>query len=290
MQAEQSNIVRKLMGAIRKYGIKKYVNQFEKKVKKILETLTTNNFDEYLNTITKAYHNHSRVYFITNNTKDEYNESYKKPVCKFNEKTKIMTIKLFFFMSAISVKQIKNSQWGEYVAYVRKFVKQYADVSRGLIIDLREHTGGTMWINVEELQDVFGTTSLIAFSQTKAKTKDEWINIVKGKITKSKFITKNLAYTKPIAVLVGKNTVSTGEFMGAVFYGRSNTKLFGQPTSGYMSVNGMIKINKSYILNLTTGFATSVDGTFHDNELLDSVVIKTSKPISDAKQWINSLP
>lgn len=286
-QKQQSAIVKNLIKLIRKHGIRKYVATFNKKIKFIVASFVTNDFIDYLNKIVHAYHFHSGVYFVANTTDNKSDIRNQKPICKFNSNTNIMTIRLFFFIGQTAIKIIKDTQWHNYVAYVRDFIKQYSDIACGLILDLRMHTGGTMWINIDELQDIFGTTTLIAFGQTTAK-KDGWLNVNKGKITKSKFMTDQLSFTKPIAVLVGKHTASTGEFIGAVFYGRQNVKIFGSPTAGFMSVNSMMKINQNIVLNLTTGFAISVDGTFHETERLDNIVTITSKPIMAATKWIQN--
>jgi C-terminal processing protease CtpA/Prc len=93
-------------------------------------------------------------------------------------------------------------------------------------------------------------------------TDKKWCNIKDGIVSfKQKFITNKLVFEKPIAIIIGKHTISSGEFITGIFYGRSNVKIFGHKTGGYFSSNNTIELNDDLIFNFTSSLCTTVDGT-----------------------------
>ena len=148
-----------------------------------------------------------------------------------------------------------------------------------------------MWPVVYGLSDILGDTTLFSWNNEKTKKNEKkWNNFINGKVKMGKFITNKLKFTKPIAVIVSRDTSSSGEFIASLFIGRDNTKLFGKntdKTGGFFSVNGGTDINKDINFILTSSLQTTVDGVFHSNEII-KVDQKTSRPITDATKWIKS--
>jgi|AGTN01.1.fsa_nt_gi Periplasmic protease len=56
----------------------------------------------------------------------------------------------------------------------------------------------------------------------------------------------------PIAVLIAKNTASSGEALAISLQGRPNTRFFGEPTAGLSSSNEERKLSDGAVLHLTT--------------------------------------
>ena len=129
-----------------------------------------------------------------------------------------------------------------------------------------------------------GDTTLLAATNKKITKNDYWIHFVNKKNKISKFKTKELKVKIPIAVIFGKHTTSSGEIGAAIFKGRTNTKSFGERSSGLYSGNEDYKINDKYSLVLTTTLYQTVDMEFGKEYLVPDV--KTTKPITEAKKWI----
>ncbi len=292
MQKEHK-IINKIYKLIQTYGIPYYLKKW-KKIDIPNKFSSPEEFISFLNKFVKSYHRHSFIWLVSphKSTIQTELESRPMPNFKWDDKNKIGTIIFYyFFNSSIRSENIKSTN--EIVRIIHtNFVNWIKLGVTGIIIDLRKHTGGNMWPHVESLKDILGDTSLISFGNTLTEFTDKkWSNIQNNKIVwRQKFISDKLAFDKPIAIIVGKNTISSGEFIAAIFYGRSNVRIFGDKinkTVGYLSSNEVIKINKDISFALTNTLCTTVDGTFHINEYLP-VDKMTDTPITDAKKWILS--
>lgn len=296
MTNEYHKIINKVDNIIKKEGIPYYLDKWKK-------PLIPENFKSYedflyfLYKYVQTYHSHSFVYSISKT------EKYKKqnikqdnerpmPEFKYDERTKIGTITYYQFINDYNNEKKTMNDYKKLIKLVQTTLLTWNKKGlNGLIIDLRKHYGGNMWPVVESLLDILGDTSLLSFTNIKAKFSDKkWINIKHGTIMKKddKLITSKIKFNNPIAVIVSHNTASSGEFITGIFYGRSNVKIFGDKTNktaGFFSVNKTIKINDDLIFNLTNKLCTTVDGTFHVDEVI-RVDKKTSSPITDAKDWI----
>lgn len=135
--------------------------------------------------------------------------------------------------------------------------------------------------------NIFEGSTIFGWLNYKAKKQDKiWINIKNGKILyNKKYLSDKLNIDIPIAIIIGNNTSSSDELGAIMFYGRKNVKFFGQKTSGDLSGNETIKINKNITINVTSSLVNTVDGTFHIKEYIEPDKI-TNEPIYDAKKWI----
>jgi len=132
----------------------------------------------------------------------------------------------------------------------------------------------------------FNNTSLLAFDNKKVLLTDKkWVNLINGHLKfNQKFKTTNINTNVPIAIIIGKNTCSTGEFVASAFLGSPYVKFFGHNSSGFLSGNKTYNINK-YILILTEILTTTKIGKFQEYLEPD---IYTENPIDDAKFFINN--
>ena len=282
---DSNNIIKKIIELIRENGIPKYIKKF-KLSKKIPSRFQ--NDDKMVNwinnNIIKKYHKHSFLKnneLIKSNIKNEIHPR-KVPDVFWDDKNKIGRIKYYhFYNSNIESKTQKDKT--KTVKLVRKNIKKWLNKDmKGLIIDLRKHYGGNMWVFVESLVDILGDTTLLAFTNKKITKNEGWINNIRNN---TKFLTKELKVKIPISVIFGKDTNSSGEVSAAILKGRINTKSFGEKSNGKYSVNNNYKINNKYSLILTTTLTQTVDMEFSKDEYLVPD-IKTTKPITEAKKWI----
>jgi hypothetical protein len=162
---------------------------------------------------------------------------------------------------------------------------------KGLILDLRYHTGGNVWPLIRSLKHVLRGATLKANSQEPlGRRANVWERMgTRGGISVGKHTgTAELPhFSAPIAVLIGPNTSSSGEIAAAVFHGRPNSRSFGKPTSGDLSSNGDLWVSEpdGLGIQITSSLITSADGTFHVGERLVPLV-DTTRPVGEAQQWI----
>jgi Peptidase family S41 len=113
---------------------------------------------------------------------------------------------------------------------------------KGWIIDLRENTGGNMAPMITGLGPLFDSEKLGSlidinnhieswfYTEGKYKWENEIVMNVSNPV--------GLGTQRPIAVLIGSHTGSSGEAVLISFIGNKKTRSFGQPTWGLTSGNG----------------------------------------------------
>lgn len=260
---------------INKYGLPHKVKKFNKNQSRILHILsylmntTTHREIEYLNFYAQAYDKHTRVIDISKNRiqlpPKQVMNLRKSPLLSWNNN--ILTIKWFLYLNP------NDGTWKEtldkYVKKNRNLInKELNKKPNKLILDFTDHHGGNMWASILSMEEIYGETTLLAFGKEKVLKKNkDWFNLINGKDKIGEFLTKKLKFQKPIEVLVGDGTISSGELAAATFIGRENVIVKGT-SGGWMSVNEGYKINKDYELNLTAYLITTVDGKFHKKEII----------------------
>jgi len=166
---------------------------------------------------------------------------------------------------------------------------------KGWVVDMRRNGGGNMSPMMAGLGPLTGEGILgyFVYANTPMSKDYAWI-YQKGSLTisKHKDVTVNNAYTlrKPdskVAVLIGPNTGSSGEMTTLCFVGKPFTKLFGQPTAGYVSVNSSIKLSTGAYLYLASGYAADRNQKKYTADIQPDVMVapgkdKSSDPALDA--------
>ena len=292
---DSKQIITKIITLIKKNGIPKHIKKF-KLPKKIPSTFKNENemVRWITDNITRKYHKHTTLInneWSKTNTKDKtmkniyekYGNPRKLPDIFWDNKNKIGRIKYYHFWGAYTKTETMKDT-NKLVTFVRKTIQKWLKKDiKGIIIDVREHTGGDMWPFTHSLYDILGNITLFAFTNKKITKKQKgWINNYQNITTYQK---KELKIKIPIAVIYGKKTTSSGEFSAAIFKGRKNAKSFGKKSGGYLSANQEYNINDKYTLLLTCTYIQTVDMEFNDSGYLMPDVI-TDKPITIAKQWI----
>jgi hypothetical protein len=96
------------------------------------------------------------------------------------------------------------------------------------VVDLRDNTGGNMWPMLQGLVPLLGQPPYGYFlnGETRDANNTGWR--VSGDIPRD---------TPPVAVLLDRQTTSSGEFTAIAFEGRPRTVFFGEPTAGFVTAN-----------------------------------------------------
>ena len=284
------NIIEKIHNLVNKYNIQD--NDIFNKYCKLL--------DKYV----KTYHNHS--YIICNrkiieykcNKKNNKNNIYIKSLPKclqkyyyierpfpdfyYNNKNKIGKIVFYHYRG-----DDKNDN-KKYIKSINFYLQN--NTLKGLILDFRCHIGGNMWPTLNSLHSILQNVPLFAWSNNIDNNK--YISLTNKKYKNGNFKIKNITITNynntincsyPIAIIIGKYTSSSGEIVASSFVGKTNTKTFGEKTSGFLSANTDIIINENINLVLTTSLLKLTNGVYQEYIIPDK---KTKSPITDATKWI----
>lgn len=157
----------------------------------------------------------------------------------------------------------------------------------GIILDLRNNTGGDMGPMIAGVSSLLGNGKLMTFiDKDNNKTR---VNL-NGSETENGGTPVKLNHSKkihdvPIAILINNKTASSGEITALSFKGNKKVKYFGENSAGYTSSNTSIKLYDDAIMNLTTHKIKDNTGHKYENNPIqpDS---KTKEPKQDAMKWL----
>ncbi len=175
---------------------------------------------------------------------------------------------------------------------------------KGWILDLRENFGGNCWPMLTGIGPLLGSGVCGYFIDNK-NHKTPWYYSNGEAGTDSSAITsvsikpyKILDDTRPVAVLTGPKTASSGEVIATAFRSKSNTRSFGIQTAGLSTANATYMLKDSSMIFLTSAvYADRIGNVFGGNIKPDEKIPFSYKtigepgdpPISRAIEWINEL-
>lgn len=168
----------------------------------------------------------------------------------------------------------------EFASKINEMIKKLDSENEihGWIIDLRTNTGGSMHPMILGLSSLLGDGTLGYFITKEQKV--PWI-LENGKFNRNK-ITQPYKLKNPsskIAILIGNKTASAGEATAISFIGKSNVKLFGQPTRGLTSGNSTHPLSDGRALALATSFEMDRNGKEYQEKINPDIMI--DKPNND---------
>lgn len=154
----------------------------------------------------------------------------------------------------------------------------------GWVVDLRQNGGGWMWPmlagvgplltegQVGHFVDRDGQVGYWIYLDGQAGTRyegfDDYI------ITTVSTPYQPTFSERPVAVLIGPNTGSSGEAIVVAFHGQPNTRFFGQPTAGVSTGNSSFYLSDGAVLVLTTTIMADRFGQQFGKEIEPDVFIK----------------
>jgi len=288
-------ILKKIISIIKKNGIKKYIDNFDFKFNYDKED-SESIFNKKLNNFIKRFHDHSRLIITKNlNNNGIYkniirfkNSKIWRKIPDFELKNNIGIIKFYKFVmygDGDYLDLIDKNDRDKIVNVVTKKLDDWINniKIKGLIIDFTEHYGGSYVPVALSFGKYFDT--LFRFYENKLSP---WLTISEGKSDFTKYKSNKNYFPKPIAIIIGNHTCSSGEISASIFYGKPNIKFFGKSSCGALSINQGYKINDNLVLNLTVALYQSTDKKIHyDQKLYPD--IETNSPIKEAIKWINEI-
>ena len=150
---------------------------------------------------------------------------------------------------------------------------------KGWIVDLRVNTGGNMYPMIAGLSNLLGEGKVGGFVTYDGKASGSWV-VNEGAFYVDSIKASAVSYNGypiqsdiPVAVLIGRNTASSGEMTAITFIGRKNSTLIGEPSGGYTTVNSGFILNDYSGLNLAVDFAADRNGTVYPKRLFPNIEV-----------------
>jgi len=117
------------------------------------------------------------------------------------------------------------------------------------IVDLRVNYGGNMYPMINGVAALLGMPPYGYWLDRDGKEGTAWTHL--GETERK----GDPLSADPVAVLIDRDTVSSGEFTAMAFEGRTNTRIFGEPSAGYLTVNGIHFLPDGARLAVSSGWA-----------------------------------
>lgn len=212
----------------------------------------------------------------------------------------------------IEIPMIENYQGNQAIniEQTKKIRAKICELSKqnpkGYIIDLRMNLGGTALPMLSGLGELFHNLDIGGNTKDGKSFSTKWVikngNAFLGEdatIPNLPKISCNCDLTKTdkkIAVLVSRYTSSSGELVASSLKSQKNTKLFGEQTMGWSTVNGWFLVASNVAINPATSYYMSVDQTAHLDGVIPDVLIEedldyenpfSGQVIQKAMNWIN---
>ncbi len=168
----------------------------------------------------------------------------------------------------------------EKTAYAKSVTSLLPAQMPGVIIDLRENIGGSMYPMLAAVHQFLPSDILLTF-----RGRDGDNVITTPYVLRAAGIGASSPIQCPVAILTSETTASAAEATLLSFRGLPYARTFGTATAGYASGNITITLSDGAKLILTTGRDVARTGEeFCDDPIEPDVV--TSQPMADAITWI----
>lgn len=167
------------------------------------------------------------------------------------------------------------------------------------IVDLREDGGGNMYPMLNGVSGLLEPGLLGSFETPQRKFMPWTLNggiVVAQPPQETRPIATENPTTRPVAVLIGPHTGSSGEFTAMSFEGRANTRSFGAPTAGYVTGNVPMTLSDGALILMTGSWGLDRTGKryldrIEPDESIGSFDELIGKGIvNSAVKWLSAQP
>lgn len=138
----------------------------------------------------------------------------------------------------------------------------------GWVVDLRRNRGGDMYPMLTVVSSLLGEGMTGAFVAPDG-TRTEWgiraRHVYVGRRRTFVFRRVPKPVNRPVAVLTGGSTASSGEAVLVSFLGAENARTFGEPTAGYATANRTFLLPDGARLAITMAHMADRTGRVHGN-------------------------
>lgn len=196
------------------------------------------------------------------------------------------------YVNVPGIMSINHSVCMDFASKIQSIIQSIDTLPiNGWIVDLRENRGGNMYPMIVGLGPLVGEGVLGFFIGKNESYKSAWKyehgEVGYLKINKPyKIKNENIK----IAVLIGEKTASSGEMTTISFIGKSNTKLFGQPSGGYTTANQGFKLSDGAYIYLATSYTADRNSKKYLSKINPDIFvdndISNDKCIEEAIKWL----
>lgn len=159
----------------------------------------------------------------------------------------------------------------------------------GLIIDVAANGGGNMWPMMGGIAPLYDAGTLETFEDRDGKR--ETVNVAAGQLRMNGNVWPQVTTMPPvtgkprhIAVILGKQTASSGEILALGFKGQSNVRFFGQPTAGATTANWSTRLSNGGMIAITTSRILDRTGAVHTGPVMPDE--RSNDPVDAAARWL----
>lgn len=167
------------------------------------------------------------------------------------------------------------------------------------IIDLRYSSGGSFSPMIAGMGPLLGEGHVGGVVDGRGKIKKLY-EIHNGRFYDDQHLVLSFACAKDmrpskVAVLLSKNTSGASEIFAITMKGRKNTKFFGEPTAGNITVMNEIKIGNGLIMSLSEGLYQDRKGNVYKKNVTPEIPVacqhtadhRQDMAIQAATEWLS---
>lgn len=161
----------------------------------------------------------------------------------------------------------------------------------GWLIDLREDTGGNMWPMLGGLDALLGPPPFGWFVMPDGRA-SPWTRVAGNPVSAPLepapgSPAPRRPADRPIAVLLGPRTASSGEMTAMALIGRERVRTFGQPTAGLSTPNSSFPLADGAVLVVTTGKARDRTGFQYEGPIQPDETVALAAAEAAALRWLS---
>lgn len=168
-----------------------------------------------------------------------------------------------------------------FAAELQNHIKELDATSTcGWILDLRLNSGGNLWPMLAGVGPLLGDGEVGASVYPDGSRVALWYRNGQagfGDYVQLRVFGPHPAVERPVAVLIGRGTASSGEVVAAAFRGRPGARSFGAPTSGVSSGNRTFPLADGAALVLTVAATSDRLGHVHLGPLVPEQAVTAAE-------------
>lgn len=179
-----------------------------------------------------------------------------------------------------------------YASAARSALRSFADrrVCR-YIVDLRSNQGGGMYPMINGVEALLGKPPYGYWQAASGAPDSPWLSKI-GAFQYEVAPAEETDQTKAaVAVLIDRQTKSAGEFTAMAFKGRPNTRMFGEKSGGFLTINAPAALPDGARLIISGGWATDrLRRSYRDVMVPDEVAPRGQATLDAAIAWLKKQP
>jgi C-terminal processing protease CtpA/Prc len=162
------------------------------------------------------------------------------------------------------------------------------------VLDLRENSGGNMYPMLNGVAGLLEPGILGTFENPQGKYSpwaltDGTVTVLPSQDTRP--VAEAVRAALPVAVLLGPQTASSGEFTAMSFEGRAHTRFFGAPTAGYVTANSPVPLSDGAVIVMTDSWGHDRVGKKYVDRIEPDVNTGSGGAALDAAvNWLSAQP